>query len=67
MSLIQGGSGFPFFAKSFYDYICGRDICSIDPALEEIPDVQLKATLTEVYIYIIHALCLSVTKICTHV
>ena len=53
MSLIQGGSGFPFFAPSMYDYICGKDICDIKPTIEEVPDAQLKATLTEVHLHVI--------------
>ena len=57
MSLIQGGSGFPFFAPSMYDYICGRDVCSIAPTVDEIPDAQLKTALVEVYILYNVSLC----------
>ena len=49
MSLVQGDSGYPFFAPAVYEYICGRDIGSISPAVDEIPDAQLKTTLVEVY------------------
>ena len=29
MSLVQGGSGSPFFAPSVYDYITGLDMCRL--------------------------------------
>lgn len=48
MSLIQGGSGYPFFAPAVYDYICGQDVCNIVPTIDEIPDAQLKTALVEV-------------------
>ena len=48
MSLIQGGSGYPFFAPSVYDYICGQDVCSIVPTIDEILDPELKTALVEV-------------------
>lgn len=55
MSLVQGGSGFPFFSQSLYDYICGKDVCSIQPTFDEIPDTSLKTTLTQVNInYAVH-------------
>ena len=52
MSLVQGGSGFPFFAPAMYDYMCGKDVCSLVPTVDEIPDAQLKITLVEVCICI---------------
>ena len=48
MSLIQGGSGYPFFAPAVYDYICGQEVCNIVPTIDEIPDAQLKTALVEV-------------------
>ena len=48
MSITQGGSGYPFFAPSVYHYICGRDICSISPSLQEVPDHELLAVLDKV-------------------
>ena len=29
LSLLHGGSGFPFLAKSTYDYLCGLSLSSI--------------------------------------
>lgn len=48
MSLIQGGSGLPFLAPAMYDYICGKDVCSIVATTGEIPNAELKATLERV-------------------
>ena len=48
MSLVQEGSGYPFFAPAIYEYICGQDIGSISPTVDEIPNAQLKTTLVEV-------------------
>ena len=44
MSITQGGSGYPYFAPSMYKYICGEDVCSIEPEIDEIPDFQLQKT-----------------------
>ena len=51
MSLVQGGSGYPFFAPSVYNYIIGKDICTIHPDVAEIPDVDVKGCVVKVYIY----------------
>ena len=51
MSITQGGSGYPYFAPSMYKYICGEDVCSIEPEIDEIPDFQLQKTLVEVPVY----------------
>ena len=48
MSLVQGGSGFPFFCPSVYDYISGKDICTISPLMDEIPDPAVKECVIEV-------------------
>ena len=48
MSIIQGGSGYPFFAPSLYQYICGKDVCSISPELIEVPDLELRTVLEKV-------------------
>ncbi len=48
MSLVQGGSGFPFFAPSFFKYISGCDMCGISPTIDEIPDANVQTTLIEV-------------------
>ena len=41
MSLVQGGSGYPFFAPAVYDYLTGKDVCSISPGINEIPDFDV--------------------------
>lgn len=48
MSLVQGGSGYPFFAPSFYKYISGCDICTISPDAGEIPDADLRVLIAQV-------------------
>ena len=46
MSIVQGGSGFPFFAPSMNDDICGTNVCNIAPTVE-VPDTEVKAVLIE--------------------
>ena len=53
MSLTQGGSGYPFFAPAIYQYVCGCDVCSIVPTVDEIPDLELKTVLVEVCVHIV--------------
>lgn len=48
MSLVQGGSGYPFFAPSVYAYIQGKDISDIYPGIEEVPNSTLRTTLAKV-------------------
>ena len=50
MSLAQDGSGFPFFAPPLYQYICGTEISSVKIAADDVPKVEVKAFLDEVYI-----------------
>ena len=44
MSIVQGGSGCPFFAPSVYECIAG----SIYPDVEEIPDFDVKNCVVKV-------------------
>ena len=37
VSLVQGGSGVPFFAPSTFQYICSGDICSLKVGRSEVP------------------------------
>ena len=46
--IVQGGSGYPFFAPSTFSYLCGADVCSIVVGREEIPDPEVEKTLHEV-------------------
>ena len=40
LSLAQGGGGFPFFATSFYDYLCRKDVNSICIDIDQVPDYE---------------------------
>ncbi|CAI8002291.1 hypothetical protein GBAR_LOCUS3366 [Geodia barretti] len=48
ISLVQGGSGFPFFAPSTFSYLCGRDIRAVTVGQDEIPDIEIDIVLDEV-------------------
>lgn len=48
MSIVQGGSGCPFFGPSVYDYITGKDVCTMSPTVEEIPDMEVKNCVVKV-------------------
>ena len=48
MSIVQKGSGFPFFAPSVYSYISRMDLWSITVAQEEIPHAGTCAALLKV-------------------
>lgn len=48
VSIVQGGSGYPFFAPCFYSYLCGADISSIIIGRDEIPHGEIRMILQEV-------------------
>lgn len=48
MSLLNGGSGYPYFAPAIYSYISGEDVCDIISTVEEVPNAELKAVLLKV-------------------
>jgi hypothetical protein len=48
MSLVQNGSGFPFFAPCVYSYLTGASMSSIRVEQEEIPDTAVKRMLQKV-------------------
>ena len=52
MALVHSHSGFPFLAKSVYDYICDVPLSLIEISEEEIPNYEVKALLEKVYVYI---------------
>ena len=52
VSLVQGGSGYPFLAPSVYSYLCGQDISRIKVEVGEIPDLELKYFLEKVCVLI---------------
>ena len=40
MSLVIGGSGFPYFAPAMYSYLSGQDVCSIVAIVDEVPNAE---------------------------
>ena len=57
---------YPFFAPSVYDYIIGKDICTIHPDVAEIPDVDVKSCVVKVYIYYMHFVSVGMTIVYYH-
>ena len=49
VSIVQGGSGFPYFALSLYDYFCGASMNDIHCTLDEIPDPVIRTILYQVF------------------
>ena len=67
MSFIHGGSGYPFFAPSLYKYVCGQNVCTISPLIEEVPEQELRTTLSEVCVYtLIRSVCGTCTYCWSH-
>ena len=50
MSFVQGESGFPYFSKCDFRYLCGVPLHEIDVALCEVPDFEVKFILEQVCI-----------------
>ena len=48
--MVQGGSGFPFFAPSTLKYISGVDLCSILVGRDEIDSGEVEETIEKVHI-----------------
>ena len=48
MALVHANSGFPFLAKSTYDYLCDVPLASIDICESEVPNYEVKALLQKV-------------------
>ena len=51
VSIVQGGSGFPFFSECMFKYLCGADIRSIRISLCEVPHYSVKTLLEKVQVY----------------
>jgi len=51
MSLVQGGSGFPFLAPPMYDYLCGREISTIEVCMQDVPNLEVLSLLEKVLQY----------------
>ena len=59
MSVAQGGGGYPFFAKSVFDYLCGSNISQLEVDIETVGDEEAYTLLQKVFIidsiaYIFH-------------
>ena len=50
LSLLQGGTGFPFLAPCIYDFICGLPIASLQPSIDHIPDPEVGDIALKVHI-----------------
>lgn len=48
ISIVQGGSGYPFFAPSTFSYLCGNDLPSIAVGRNEIADSNVEHMLQEI-------------------
>ena len=48
VSIMQGGSGYPFFAPCVYDYLCGKQPWELNVSREEIPDTGIVSILENV-------------------
>lgn len=48
VSLIHGGSGYPFFAPSIFSYLCGVDLSKILVTRGEIPNPDVESFLSKV-------------------
>ena len=48
MAIVQGGSGFPFFAPSVYKYLCGSRLEEICVEVDEVPNIEVKQLLHQV-------------------
>ena len=51
MSLAQDGDGYPFFAPSMFDYICGRDIGEVHININHVPDCEVPDFLLKVELW----------------
>ena len=48
MSIGQEGSGFPYFSRSVYKYLCGVNPMNIEVEVEDVPDFDVKNLLHKV-------------------
>lgn len=46
--MMQGGSGYPFFAPCVFQYICGKELSEIMISRDEIPDQEIVSALQRV-------------------
>ena len=48
MSILQQGSGFPFFSMTTYKYLTNSDISGYEVILEDVPDPEVQTFLEKV-------------------
>ena len=48
MALVHANIGFPFLAKSIYDYLCGVPLGSIHICEDEVPNYEVRTLLQKV-------------------
>lgn len=48
ISLVNGGSGFPYMAPPMYQYLCGVDMSENKVSLEDVPSFEVKEMLQKV-------------------
>ena len=50
-SLVQGGSGLPFFAPPMYQYICGVEMSSIAVSMQDVPNLEALNLLEKISVH----------------
>ena len=50
MAVIQGGSGFHYFAPCIYHYLCGAEVSFISVSADDIPDYEVSSVVQKVII-----------------
>lgn len=48
-SLVNGGSGYPFFTSPMYQYIVGTPLQNVTASADHVPSLDAKDFLTKVY------------------
>ena len=52
MSLLQGGSGFPYLAPPIYQYFSGVEIFALNVSMEDVASFELRSIIEEVRLHI---------------
>ena len=52
MSLTQGGSGFQYIAEPMYDYLCGKEITSINITVEDVTNGEVRNLIEKLHGYV---------------
>lgn len=48
MSIVHGGSGFPYMASPMYEYLCGTDMSEIKVNKFDVPNTEVKHLFDQV-------------------